>query len=406
MTNIFRTSIGFLILIRVWFLQIALKSKNIYLTKDSDHYIELSEDINYFFFNDNLIDYWLSTFRLPGYPVVLNIFSNFLDIKYAVYINFVADLVTLFLLYKLLSMYFESTFTYIGCIIFLTNTNILISSTQIMTESLSTMLLVASYYYFKNQRYFFSGIFIALLSIFKPLGIYLIIIYVLLLIFENKNFTKKILKLIILPVILISGIYVNNLIQYESGFYSTSSYFHLQWFNNASESICKNYDFNNLNVSEPGYAFENWLEMEGLSKTSESKILIESLKTDANNNLFKNIHCKAISMIRSSIWNMFGIRRASWTGVGFNSITLNFIIYFSLIYVVIINSIFIISIYKSLKNRKINSYIIVILLYILITSTLPFGNSRTRVLIEPLLIVTFIDSVKNIISNRLNESNL
>ena len=30
------------------------------------------------------------------------------------------------------------------------------------------------------------------------------------------------------------------------------------------------------------------------------------------------------------------------------------------------------------------------------TSTLPFGNSRTRVLIEPLLIVTFIDSVKNI----------
>ena len=45
-------------------------------------------------------------------------------------------------------------------------------------------------------------------------------------------------------------------------------------------------------------------------------------------------------------------------------------------------------------------------MYVLITSTLPFGNSRTRVLIEPLLIVTFIDSVKNIISNRLNESNL
>ena len=65
MTNIFRTAIGFLILIRVWFLQKALKSKNIYLTKDSDHYIELSGDINYFFFNDNLADYWLSTFRLP-----------------------------------------------------------------------------------------------------------------------------------------------------------------------------------------------------------------------------------------------------------------------------------------------------------------------------------------------------
>ena len=199
---------------------------------------------------------------------------------------------------------------------------------------------------------------------------------------------------------------MNNYIQYETSFYSTSSYFHLQWLNEASDSICKNGDFNNPIVSEPGYVFENWLQENELTTTSDSKILINRLKADSASQILDNFHCKAYSMVRSSIWNMFGIRRANWTEVGFNSITLNFIIYFSLIYVVIINSIFIISIYKSLKNRKINSYIIVILLYILITSTLPFGNSRTRVLIEPLLIVTFIDSVKNIISNRLNESNL
>ena len=396
MTNIFRATIGFLILIRVWFLQIALKSKNIYLTKDSDHYIELSEDINYFFFNDNLVDYWLSTFRLPGYPIVLNIFSNFLDIKYAVYINFVADLVTLFLLYKLLSMYFESKFTYIGCIVFLTNTNILMSSTQIMTESLSTMLLIASYYYFKNKKYFFSGIFIALLSIFKPLGIYLVLMYVLLLIFENKNFTKQILKLILLPVIIISGIYVNNLIQYESGFYSTSSYFHLQWFNDASKSICNNYDFNDLNVSEPGYAFENWLETQGLSKTSESKILIDSLKTDTNSNLFKNIHCKAISMIRSSIWNMFGIRSSNWNNFDFNNFSLIIIKGFSLIYAILMN----LSVLKTFlyKNRAqmVFQVLLITLFYILITSTLPFGNSRTRVLIEPMLVLLFIDNLSKL----------
>ena len=396
MTNIFRTAIGFLILIRVWFLQKALKSKNIYLTKDSDHYIELSGDINYFFFNDNLADYWLSTFRLPGYPIVLNIFSNFLDIKYVVYINLVADLVTLFLLYKLLSMYFESNFTYIGCIVFLTNTNILISSTQIMTESLSTMLLIASYYYFKNKKYFFSGIFIALLSIFKPLGIYLVLMYVLLLIFENKNFTKQILKLIILPVIIISGIYVNNLIQYESGFYSTSSYFHLQWFNDARKSICNNYDFNDLNVSEPGYAFENWLETQGLSKTSESKILIDSLKTDANSNLFKNIHCKAISMIRSSIWNMFGIRSSNWNNFDFNNFSLIIIKGFSLIYAILMN----LSVLKTFlyKNRAqmVFQVLLITLFYILITSTLPFGNSRTRVLIEPMLVLLFIDNLSKL----------
>ena len=396
MTNIFRTAIGFLIFIRVWFLQKALKSKNIYLTKDSDHYIELSGDINYFFFNDNLADYWLSTFRLPGYPIVLNIFSNFLDIKYAVYLNFVADLVTLFLLYKLLSMYFESKFTYIGCIVFLTNTNILMSSTQIMTESLSTMLLIASYYYFKNKKYFISGIFIALLSIFKPLGIYLVLMYVLLLIFENKNFTKQIIKLIILPVIIISGIYVNNLMQYESGFYSTSSYFHLQWFNDASESICNNFDFNDLNVSEPGYTFENWLETQGLSKTSESKILIDRLKTDANSNLFKNIHCKAISMFRSSIWNMFGIRSSNWNNFDFNNFSLIIIKGFSLIYAILMN----LSVLKTLlyKNREqmVFQVLLITLFYILITSTVPFGNSRTRVLIEPMLVLLFIKNLSKL----------
>ena len=396
MTNIFKCVVGFLILIRVWILQISLKSKNIYLTKDSDHYIELSEDINYFFFNDNLVNYWLSTFRLPGYPIVLNIFSNFFDIKYAVYINFVADLVTLFILYKLLSMYFESNFMYIGCILFLTNTNILMSSTQIMTESLSTMLLIATFYYFKNKKYIFSGIFIALLSIFKPLGIYLVLMYVLLLIFENKNFTKKILKLIIFPIIIISGIYVNNLIQYESGFYSTSSYFHLQWFNEASESICKNYDFNNLNVSEPGYVFENWLEMEGLSKTSESEFLIDSLKTDASSNLFENIHCKAISMVRSSIWNMFGIRSSNWNNFDFNNFSLIIIKGFSLIYAILMN----LSVLKTLlrKNREqiVFQVLLITLFYILVNSILPFGNSRTRVLIEPMLVFLFIDNLSKL----------
>ena len=406
MEKLLKSVIGLLILVRVLFLQIATKSTSIYLTKDSDHYILLSKDIEYFFFNDNLSNYWLSTFRLPGYPVLLNIFSRILELKNIIYLNLIADLIVLYLIYKFLFIYFEKKYCYVGCILFLINTNVLISSTQIMTESFSTLFLFSSFYFYKIKKYLLSSIFIGLLSIFKPLGVYLIVLYIVLIIFEEKKLTTKIIKISFIPICVIFSIYLNNFIQYETSFYSTSSYFHLQWLNEASDSICKNGDFNNPIVSEPGYVFENWLQENELTTTSDSKILINRLKADSASQILDNFHCKAYSMVRSSIWNMFGIRRANWTDVGFNSITLNFIIYFSLIYVVIINSIFIISIYKSLKNRKINSYIIVILLYILITSTLPFGNSRTRVLIEPLLIVTFIDSVKNIISNRLNESNL
>jgi len=406
MEKLLKSVISLLILVRILFLQISTKSVSIYLTKDSDHYIGLSRDIEYFFFNDNLSNFWLSTFRLPGYPVLLNIFSKILDLKNIIYLNLVADLIVLYLLYKLLFIYFEKKYCYVGCILFLINTNVLISSSQIMTESFSTLFLFSSFYFFKIKKYFISSIFISLLSIFKPLGIYLIFLYLILMIFEEKKLTTNIAKISFIPICVIFSIYVNNFVQYETNFYSTSSYFHLQWLNGASESICENGDFDNPIVSEPGYVFENWLQENELTTNSNSKILINKLKSNSSSQILDNFQCKAYSMVRSSIWNMFGIRRANWTGVGFNSITLNFIIYFSLIYVVIINSIFIISIYKSFKNRKINSYIIVILFYILITSTLPFGNSRTRVLIEPLLIVTFIDSVKNIISNRLNESNL
>ena len=109
MEKLLKSVIGLLILVRVLFLQIATKSTSIYLTKDSDHYILLSKDIEYFFFNDNLSNYWLSTFRLPGYPVLLNIFSRISELKNIIYLNLIADLIVLYLIYKFLFIYFEKS---------------------------------------------------------------------------------------------------------------------------------------------------------------------------------------------------------------------------------------------------------------------------------------------------------
>ena len=107
MEKSFKAIIGLLILLRIAFLNFASKYKTIYLTKDSDHYIELSQDIPFYFFNDSLVDYWLSTFRLPGYPLIINIFTKFFDINLGIYLNLIADLISVFLLYKLLLIYFE-----------------------------------------------------------------------------------------------------------------------------------------------------------------------------------------------------------------------------------------------------------------------------------------------------------
>ena len=52
------------------------------------------------------------------------------------------------------------------------------------------------------------------------------------------------------------------------------------------------------------------------------------------------------------------------------------------------------------KSKLENIYILFFLFYLLIVSVLPFGNARTRVLIEPYLIIIFVTNLKNIYKSR------
>ena len=200
-------------------------------------------------------------------------------------------------------------------------------------------------------------------------------------------------KSLLFPVILIGSVYVNNYIQYETSFYSTSSSFHMQWFNTASNNICKNYDFNELEVSEPGYVFENWLLENNLSKQSDSKILINKLKLDSKIGFFKNVHCKLLSISRSTVWNMFGIRGSNWESISDNNYVYLSIRLFSLIYVSLINFSLLRMVLSKNKSDFLLSLLLITVGYIVVSSILPFGNSRTRVLIEPFLVIIFVSSL-------------
>jgi len=404
MKKLAKILISILISFRIFFLNYASKFENIYLKKDSDHYIKLSNDISYSFFNDNLYNYWLSTFRMPGYPLILNVFHKIVDTRFLIYINFIADLITLWILYKVLNKYVNEKYVYVGLILYLLNPNALISSTQIMTESISTTLFFVTFYFFVEKKYVFTSFSLGLLGIVKPLGHYLLFLFLLLLLLKKNKSIINYLKISIFPIIFIGFILVNNYIQYESTFYSTSSYFHLQWLNEASKSLCNNGDFNNPIVSEPGYVFENWLHKNNLTTKSESSILIKKLKNNASNEVLENLSCKAYSMARSSVWNLFGIRRANWSDVGLDYTTLNITLIFSLIYTVLINLSLTFSLYRAVKNKKIDLNLIIIIFYIIISSTLPFGNSRTRVLIEPFLIFSFIDNINYIVNKKSDKS--
>lgn len=392
--------ITLLVLVRIYFLYSSFNFESMVFTKDSFHYIEISKDFFSKYINGKNDNFWIYTFRLPGYPFILLLINSISEVRYVIYINLIFDLISSIYIFKFLYKFSKSTFTsYFGVVLFLLNSNILISSTQIMTESVSAALLLVSVFYIDQNsisKNLISGISLGLFSLIKPLGIYILFLFIFYKIFYFRKKIKEIIIFSFIPLCLISLIYTNNYQNYNTFFYSTSSYFHTQWFNDASDALCEELNFNQLRVSEPGYKFELWKESNNFDSFTNPEIFIDTLRNDSNKNVFKNIDCKIISASRSIAWNMFGIRQSNWNNSFLNQSSINIVKIYSLFYVACINFVFLFTIFKSIKSK--HSYLIyLIIFYLAITSIIPFGNARIRVLIEPYLVILFVLNLGNFV---------
>lgn len=392
--------ITLLVLVRIYFLYSSFNFESMVFTKDSFHYIEISKDFFSKYINGKNDNFWIYTFRLPGYPFILLLINSISEVRYVIYINLIFDLISSIYIFKFLYKFSKSTFTsYFGVVLFLLNSNILISSTQIMTESVSTALLLVSVFYIDQNsmsKNLISGISLGLFSLIKPLGIYILFLFIFYKIFYFRKKIKEIIIFSFIPLCLIFLIYTNNYQNYNTFFYSTSSYFHTQWFNDASDALCEELNFNQLRVSEPGYKFELWKESNNFDSFTNPEIFINTLRNDSNKNVFRNIDCKIISASRSIAWNMFGIRQSNWNNSFLNQSSINIVKIYSLFYVTCINFVFLFTIFKSIKSK--HSYLIyLIIFYLAMTSIIPFGNARIRVLIEPYLVILFVLNLGNFV---------
>ena len=389
-----------LVLVRIYFLYTSFNFESMVFTKDSFHYIEISKDFFSKYINGKNDNFWVYTFRLPGYPFILLLINSISEVRYVIYINLIFDLISSIYIFKFLYKFSKSTITsYFGVVLFLLNSNILISSTQIMTESVSTALLLVSVFYIDQNsmsKNLISGISLGLFSLIKPLGIYILFLFIFYKIFYFRKKIKEIIIFSFIPLCLISLIYTNNYQNYNTFFYSTSSYFHTQWFNDASDALCEELNFNQLRVSEPGYKFELWKESNNFDSFTNPEIFINTLRNDSNKNVFRNIDCKIISVSRSIAWNMFGIRQSNWNNSFLNQSSINIVKIYSLFYVACINFVVLFTIFKSIKSK--HSYLIyLIIFYLAMTSIIPFGNARIRVLIEPYLVILFVLNLGNFV---------
>ena len=383
--------LALLILLRIIFIYYATKYEQTYLKKDSNHYLILSESIRNYFFNDELKDFWMPTTRTMGYPIILSLLGKISNVENYLYINLIVDLTSSVVLFKTIGQLTENkSVQYLGLVLFFVNPNVLISSSQIMTESLSLLFFLLSFCFLIRgdpRSILIAGLSIAIFSFMKPMGHLLLFLAIIVGAYWFRFRLKKILLLSCIPVVCMLGVSYNNHLQYESFFYSTSSYFHIQWFNGASSALCNKLDFDQLEVVEPGYVFDEWKKTLDNETLSTSGLFIDELKESSSDGLFKNIRCKFISVSHSIVWNFFGVRSANWSETYLSSSFVKSVIYYSYFYVLLSASSLL---YFVFRERRPSLYPIIFLIvaYTLITSiTLPYGNARTRVLIEPFNVI-------------------
>ncbi len=377
-----------LVIARFIFLLNSYNNDEIILSKDSMSFLTLSGDISFYYFNDNLNNFWASTFRPIGFPIILNIFTSIFDYKYFIFLNFFFDLITCFYLFRIVSMILDDEYAKISSILFLINLNVLVSSTEILTESISLLFFTISIYYLLNKNIYMSGFFLSLFSLIKPYGLYFFISFFIILLLIHKLSAKKMILFSFFPLFTFLPILVNNYIQYEKAFISTSGSFSILYLNDASEQLCKEIDFENEIVSNPTWTQNNFNDSLTSDEITNSRKYIEALNTKATNGLFRNLECKAISVMRSAYYQLFGIRSSNWnniiSGTGFYAIAA-----FSALIVIISNISFVSYLFIK-KNKSVNIVYFLTMLHILICALIPYGNSRFRVLVEPLLIVLIL----------------
>ena len=91
---------------------------------------------------------------------------------------------------------------------------------------------------------------------------------------------------------------------------------------------------------------------------------------------------------------MFGIRSSNWENTNLNEFIIQIVKISSFIYAIIMNLSFLRLLISRSNNQLTSQVLLISCIYIITTSILPFGNSRIRVLLEPFLIILFIENLK------------
>ena len=198
--HLFFFSIVFSVIIRIAFYLYTLQNTELYFQGDQVEYIQLGRILYDQFQFDETFD----TSRAPLYPAFISLILKFYNnLNFVILIQHLVGLSFIIIAYNI-GLIYSKEIAFISGILCSLNLNFIIHSNFFLTETLFGLFFFIFLFFsihflkfFKIKFLLFSGIFLGLSVLVRPLVIYLPIVFLIFLVFAKYNFKKKFLAIFV-----------------------------------------------------------------------------------------------------------------------------------------------------------------------------------------------------------------
>jgi len=198
--NLFFFSIVFSVIIRVAFYLYTLQNTELYFHGDQVEYIALGRML----YDQFQFDETFYTSRMPLYPAFISLILKFYNnLNFVILIQHLVGLSFIIIAYNI-GLIYSKEIAFISGILCSLNLNFITHANFFLTETLFGLFFFIFLFFsihflkfFKIKFLLFSGIFLGLSVLVRPLVIYLPIVFLIFLVFAKYNFKKKFLAIFV-----------------------------------------------------------------------------------------------------------------------------------------------------------------------------------------------------------------
>ena len=177
------------------------------LVNDSPSYIKVAQNLyeGNGYSNCPSEPYYKDVLRTPTYPYIISIAKHLTtDVRIVFLIQVIIDLLTLILIFRIGSYLVSEVVGLIAALFYALSIISVVMCTKILAETIFVFLIVLSFYALAvKQKHFLAGISLGLAVLCKPIGLYIIVVYILYVLWKRVRLGR--ILLFTIPFVLLIG---------------------------------------------------------------------------------------------------------------------------------------------------------------------------------------------------------